>query len=461
MFKTNFPSPVFLSFAAGKRSVCLGRGQGRGGIFRPRMSGISAAHFGAHLRIAVCPEPGKISRDLQRTTGRGEQVQRQRTATVGKAGGGATAKALLEFDGYVGTAFRAVDYRMLAAGGRRPEGGQERIQTAGQRRRHKVTEGAGQFGRRKTAKIVVLFEAGRKPAFEIIKERRIRNIRPDVPVKLPGQQNPLLPLPECFRPGKQVKAATAEIVAEGKGGIRAVRSGQGRVLQQQGVQHAPPTGEELAFLGDMHLIFRTDMRGKKLFQRRAREGRGATDAGPAAGGAAAEIGNGQTGFARQGVIERQGGGLSAPQEVDGLLILFAGAQGDAIGPGRGQQPADGVLRRCFPRRVRGRAQARQPRRQSPDAGRGRALFQIQNAAKIALGSAPVFFQQRRQQTGRTVQSCGSREQHARRPGIQRQIGHTLPQRGQGVGAAGIVQCLQRDKMLTGRLQSGSRGVFSQ
>lgn len=313
------------------------------------MFGISAAHFGAHLRIAVCPEPGKISRDLQGPTGGGEQVQRQRTATVGKAGRGATAEALLEFDGHIGTAFRAVDDGMLTTGGRRPEGGQERIQTAGQRRRHKVTEGAGQFGRRKTAKVVVLFKAGRKPAFEIVKEGRIRNIRPHVPVKLTCQQNPLLPLPERFRPGQLIKAATAEIVAEGKGGIRAVRSGQGRVLQQQGVQHAPPTGEELAFLGDMHLIFRTDMRGKKLFQRRAREGRGATDAGPAAGGAAAEIGHGQTGFARQGVIKRQGGGLSAPQEVDGFLMLFAGTQGNAIGPGGGQQSADGVLRYGFPR----------------------------------------------------------------------------------------------------------------
>lgn len=235
----------------------------------------------------------------------------------------------------------------------------------GQGGRHKGAQRLGKRGGGKAADVGFLFQSGGEPAFEIGKQGRVRDVRPEVSVKAAGQKYPLLPLPQRLRPWKLIESVTAEIVAERQGGVGAVGTRQGSVVQHEGVQHAPTPGKEASLVGNLNAVLRTDARGKETFQRRAREGRGPPDAGPAAGGVAAEIGNGKTGFPRKGVIKGQGRGLPAAQEVDGLLMLFAGAQGDAIGPGGGQQLPDGIVRRFFPGgRCRGRAQAGQPRRQS-------------------------------------------------------------------------------------------------
>ena len=193
-----------------------------------------------------------------------------------------------------------------------------------------------------------------------------------------------------------------------------------------------------------------------MFQGFARERGGAPDAGAATGSVAAEIGNGQTGFACQGIAEGQRCRLSAAHEIDGFLILFTGTQGDALRPRGGHQSAGGVLRRCL---LTGgslwRAETGQTRRQHLDTGGARVPFLIKNAAEIALRAATVFLQQRRQQTCRAVQGGRNGKQHTRRAGVQGKGGHTLSQRRQPIAwAAG--KRLQRDEAAAGGLQSGRR-----
>ena len=77
-------------------------GHGVPGIVRPGMFRIASLQFLLHLGVAVFPESLQVPGDLNRTSGGGQKMNKDRHPPACDRGGYGEAEKLLEFDGQDG-----------------------------------------------------------------------------------------------------------------------------------------------------------------------------------------------------------------------------------------------------------------------------------------------------------------------------------------------------------------------